>query len=120
LARFLFAPSRTLTTIEGIKVSNEFKTAQERYRSELLGIDDATAKYFGPTVSPFSTRRWIATGVGKPPVKLKAIRIGGRYFLRPCDIDEFIKAMSNPDLYRRATKAERVERAKRRLVKAGA
>jgi hypothetical protein len=101
-------------------VSEKYQSVQDKYQSELLGIDDATERFFGPTVSPFSVRRWIARGVGVPPVKLRAIRIGGRYFLRPCDVSEFIDAMADPELYRRRAKTERVEKAKTRLRKAGA
>lgn len=101
-------------------MTTDFASVQEKYAAELIDIDTATARFFGTTVSPFSVRRWIATGVGKPPVKLKSIRIGGRYFLRAVDIQEFIDAAGNPELYRRHEKAERVERAKKRLVKAGA
>jgi hypothetical protein len=101
-------------------VSIAFKKPTIDFTGDLLSIESATEKYFAPAVSSWSVRRWIAGGVGKPAVKLKAIRIGGRYFLRPVDIEEFIRAMSNPDLYLRAKKTQRVERAKRRLVKAGA
>jgi hypothetical protein len=80
---------------------SDYLSVQERYNSELLSIDAAAKKLFGKTVSPFSLRRWIAVGVRKPAVRLKAIRIGGRYFLRPCDVDEFITAMADPGLYRR-------------------
>jgi hypothetical protein len=88
--------------------------------TDLLPIDEATAEHYGERVSHFSMRRWIAKGLGKPPVKLRALRLGGRLFTRPCWVEEFKKATANPDLYRRATKAERVEKAKKRLVRAGA
>lgn len=101
-------------------MSENFQSVQERYSSELLGIDEATERFFGATVSPFSVRRWISKGVGRPAVKLNAIRIGGRYFLRPVDVDEFIRAQANPELYRRQQATARTEKAKRRLQKAGA
>lgn len=100
-------------------MSEQYQSVQERYASDLLTIGQATERFFGPTVSHFSLRRWIARGVGNPAVKLRAIRIGGRYFLRPCDVDEFIQAQADPELYRRRQKTKRVEKAKRRL-RAGA
>jgi hypothetical protein len=88
--------------------------------TDLLTIDEARDKYFGPRISPFSLRRWISKGLGNPPLKLKSLRIAGRHFVRPCDLEEFIEASANPELYRRRQKTARVEKAKKRLVKAGA
>jgi len=93
---------------------------QERYSSELLTIDVATRRFFGSTVSPFSVRRWIAVGVGQPKIKLRAVRIGGRYFLRPSDVSDFLDAVADPELYRRRKRSERVARATARLQRAGA
>lgn len=101
-------------------MTTDFVSVQEKYAAELIDIDTATERFFGPTVSPFSVRRWIAKGVGVPPVKLKSIRLGGRYFLRAVDIQEFIEAAQNPELYRRRQKTARVEKAKRKLQRAGA
>ncbi len=99
---------------------SEFPTAQDRYQGELLGIEDATRRFFGPNISPFSVRRWIAKGVGRPAVRLKAVRLGGRWFLRPHDIADFINAMSDPELYRRRQTTQQCERAKARFQRAGA
>lgn len=69
--------------------------------SDLIGINDATQRFFGPTVSTFTVRRWIVKGLGTPPVRLKARRIGGRWFLRPADVHEFIGKTADPDLFRK-------------------
>ena len=97
-----------------------FKRVQEKYSAELLQIEAATRDYFGGNVSPFTVRRWIAKGVGVPPLKLKAIRLGRRYFLRPEDIAEFLAAQENPGLYARKTREDRVTRAVKKLAKRGA
>jgi hypothetical protein len=95
-------------------------SVQGRFQCDLLGIEDATRRFFGSNVSPFSVRRWIAKGVGHPPVKLRAVRLAGRWFLRPSDINEFIDAVADPELYRRRQTTERCERAKQRLKQEGA
>ncbi|NLX55094.1 MAG: hypothetical protein GXY58_08270 [Planctomycetaceae bacterium] len=88
--------------------------------SDLLTLQQASRDIFGGRVSYHSLRRWHVLGVGVPPIRLRAVRIGARYFVRRCDIDEFLAAQANPDLYKRRQKTERVEKAKRRLQRAGA
>ena len=88
--------------------------------SELFSIDEAAGRLFARRVSPHSVRRWIAQGIGSPRVRLKARRVGGRYFVRRADVDEFQKALEDPGVFARLKKTERAERAKERLVKAGA
>ncbi len=79
------------------------------------------AAIFGNRVSYHSIRRWIAQGVGKPPVRLAALRIGKRYYVRRKDVDEFIMAINeDPAQFARRKSSERTQRAKRRLVEAGA
>lgn len=94
----------------------------ENRLTDLLTLGQAAEdpSCFGGRVSHFTVRRWTAKGVGSPPIKLKSIRIGGRYFLHPDDIREFKEAIADPELYRRRQATERCEKAKRRLQKAGA
>lgn len=86
----------------------------------LLTIDEAITQYFGSRVSSFAVRRWIARGVGSPPVKLRALRMGGRYYLSTEFCEEFMQALSDPTLFCRKRETERVELAKQRLRRAGA
>lgn len=85
-----------------------------------LSIAEATESVFKNTVTPFSVRRWTAKGVGSPPIKLPAKRIGGQYFIKESDAREFLDAISDPELFRRKQATKRSERAKRRLQRAGA
>jgi hypothetical protein len=88
--------------------------------ADTLSIEEAKHQWFGDKVSTHTLRRWIAKGVGAPKIKLKAVRIGGRYFLRRRDVEEFVAATKDPELYRRHQLTIRAERAKRRLIAAGA
>ncbi len=74
----------------------------------------------GGQVTIFSVRRWIAQGIGQPRIKLPATRLAGTYRVRREDAEEFLKAASDPGLYKRRRADERTERAKRRLIAAGA
>ena len=85
----------------------------------LLSINEAAASLFGRPISPFSVRRWISRGVGRPVVKLKAKRVGGQYFVAESDAHEFLEALADPALFARCQHADRVEKAKQRL-RAGA
>ena len=69
--------------------------------SDLLTIKQVTNDIFGDLVSTHSVRRWIAKGVGRPPVKLRAIRLGRDYFVERADAEQFRRAINNPELYRR-------------------
>jgi hypothetical protein len=83
-------------------------------------LDGATEEFFGGCVSPHSVRRWISKGVGVPPVKLRAKRVGRKYFITRDDADEFLQAVADPALYSVHKRSERCELAKRRLQQAGA
>ena len=48
------------------------QTDWEFHMGKLFSINEAAAEAFGRPVSPFSVRRWISRGVGRPVVKLKA------------------------------------------------
>ena len=83
--------------------------------SRSFDINGAAASLFGRPVSPFSVRRWISRGVGHPVVKLKAKRIGGKYFVDESDAHDFLEALADPALFARRQHAVRVESAKQRL-----
>lgn len=61
--------------------------------ADTLSIEEAKHQWFGDRISTHAIRRWIARGVGVPKIKLKALRIGGRYFLRWRDVEEFLEAI---------------------------
>lgn len=89
--------------------------------SNLLSITQAARNHLGGQVTAHSIRRWIAKGVGVPPVKLPATRLGSQYFVDRRDLDEFIEALSDdPSRFARKRATERNEKAKRNLRKAGA
>ena len=71
----------------------------------------------GKPVSEHSVRRWIASGLGTPRVKLKAIRVGKKYFSSAEWVDEFLAAIQNPSLFVREEKRGRLSAAHRRLEK---
>lgn len=83
--------------------------------AKLFSINEAAAEAFGRPVSPFSVRRWVSRGVGSPPVKLKAKRVGGQYFVAESDAQDFLEALADPALFTRRQHDERVETAKQRL-----
>lgn len=88
--------------------------------SGYLSVDEVTEVVFENLISPFSVRRWIAKGVGTPPIKLPARRVGAKYFVKESDAREFAEAIDDPEVYRRKQATKRSERAKRRLQRAGA
>jgi len=87
--------------------------------TEYLAIPQV-ARLFGGAVSYASIRRWISSGVGRPRVKLHAVRIGGQYFTTRQDVHDFMEACKDPQLFAHRKRNERSERAKRRLERAGA
>jgi len=86
---------------------------------DLLSIPEAEALFRG-RVHAHSIRRWIARGLGRPPIKLRAIRLGRNFFMSRAALDEFLTATADPEQYRRRQSTERNERAKQRLMSAGA
>ena len=89
-------------------------------QKELLSAGEVAEQIFCGRVSVHTIRRWIAKGVGSPPVKLVAARYGGVYYIRRDSAEAFLQAAGDPELYRRRQTSQRTEKAKRQLVKAGA
>jgi hypothetical protein len=87
--------------------------------TDCLTLKQAKTEVFADKVSTFSIRRWGVKGIGKPPVKLPIIRVGGVWVIRRQDAEEFKLAMQDPDLYRRNQKSKRVTKARKRLAEAG-
>ena len=83
-------------------------------------LPDAAQEFFGGAVSYHTVRRWIVKGVGIPPVKLRAVRIGKRYFVTRDACEEFLDALADPRLHANRQRTERCEKAKRKLQRAGA
>ena len=83
--------------------------------SELLTVAEVAHHVFSGKVSTHSVQRWIAKGVGQPPVKLPRSTPRRDYFVTPEDAQEFITAVNNPDLYRRRTKTSTNNLRTRRL-----
>ena len=77
--------------------------------SEFLSIRDV-AKFLPGHPSVHSVRRWISRGVGTPRIRLKAVRVGTRFFVRRPDLDEFVESLQDPTNHRRRTQAERIAR----------
>jgi len=51
----------------------------------------------GDSISPTTVTRWISTGVVAPTgerVRLAAVRVGSRLFVRECDLNVFVAAMT--------------------------
>ncbi|MHB8971034.1 MAG: hypothetical protein ACYC3X_22585 [Pirellulaceae bacterium] len=87
---------------------------------DFMSLEDAAKQTCKGLVSAHALRRWASKGVGTPRIKLKCIRIAGRWFVRPQELTEFLAAASDPELYRRRRATERTERAKLKLKQAGA
>lgn len=94
--------------------------AKGAYTPRYYSVTQATVELFHRTASVHSVRRWIAKGIGSPRVKLNATRIGKYYFVTEDDVRAFKEAVADPSLFYRTQSTERNEKAKRRLVKAGA
>lgn len=86
----------------------------------LLSLQGA-ADHLNRAVCRGSVRRWISKGVGRPPIKLRAWRIGRQFFTTPDAIDEFIEATTSADAtqFENMKQSERVEAARQRLQPAG-
>lgn len=93
---------------------------EQKAGGKLLTLDAVRDHYFGGAVTVYTIRRWIAKGVGNPRIKLPALRVAGRWFLRATDVDEFLVAVSDPAVYVRREKSARAAKAKRRLQRRGA
>lgn len=87
---------------------------------EMLTLPDASKMCFGGAVSAASIRRWSVKGIGKPSIRLRMIRAGGRLLVRPADIQEFLLASADPAAHLRREATERTAKAVRKLVAAGA
>lgn len=87
---------------------------------DYLTIQQTAQEVFLGLISPHSVRRWHVKGVGTPPIKLPATRIGRDYFVKREDAERFKAAIADPALYRNRQKSERSEQAKKRLERAGA
>ena len=86
---------------------------------DLLSISQVAREVCSGKVSPHSVRG-IVKGIGKPRIKLPATRIGGVYYVSRQEAVEFLAAAGDRELYRRRKQTERTERAKQRLIAAGA
>jgi hypothetical protein len=87
------------------------------------GLAEIARNEYGGLVTMHSVRRWVVDGVGQPRVKLPAIRLGTKYFVKIEDARKFWEAIQDPALHAkhaRNTVAKRVKKAKKRLAKAGA
>ena len=86
---------------------------------DLLSVDETVAAFRGK-IHRNSVRRWMIQGIGSPPVKLQYVRIGANYYTTKQAIRDFLAATADPALIRHRKTTERCEKAKQRLIKAGA
>ena len=81
--------------------------------SAYFSIEELCHSRYAGRVSTHSVRRWIAKGIGHPPVKLRAKRFGRRYFVTEADVDEFEAAILDPDRFRQYKRSEREKTPRR-------
>ena len=79
------------------------------------------ARMLGQRMSPTTTWRWIRIGVkvGDRRVKLRAVKIGGKLFTTPDDVQRFIDEQNPPTGETDDDEYERSPETERRLTAAG-